>query len=260
MKFRRQTTGVVRESAAEDSNAGPVSGWLTLADPGGSDVTVKPVAYLPTYEELLAPLRGSAFCLLELGVWKGDSLAMWHDAFPEATIIGIDLRPPQMDLGPKVHCVAGDQSDANLLASVRAELAPDGFAVVIDDASHVGQVSARSLQALYVQHLKAGGLYIVEDWGTGYLSSWPDGDELSGSVGTEGLDEAVEGGRAGASRLPSHDFGMVGLVKRLVDHTAAGTLAVHQPERLKETLPIKWMRVQDGMVILKKPGELLASR
>ena len=54
--------------------------------------------------------------------------------------------------------------------------------------------------------------------------------------------------------MPSHDAGMVGLIKRLVDHTAAGTLAVHQPDRVDGPLPIEWMRVQDGLAILKKPA------
>lgn len=251
MAFRRLRAAA---SGAALAHSGPQEGWLKLPDASGTDVTVKPLVYLPTYEEVLAPLRGSAFSMLELGVWKGDSLAMWRDAFPEATIVGVDLGPPDIDLGPKVHVVAGDQSDGHLLARLRAEFAPDGFAVIIDDASHIGHVSARSLQALYMQHLKPGGLYILEDWGTGYMSSWNDGAELSADVGIEGLEEVVPAGDGGASRLPSHDFGMVGLVKRLVDHTAAGTLAMLAAGRLKETLPIQWMRVQDGMVILKKPG------
>lgn len=230
------------------------TGWLKLPDASGSDVTVKPLVYLPVYEEMLGPLRGSAFSMLELGVWKGDSLTMWRDAFPEATIVGVDLDPPQLELGPNVHIVVGDQSDAALLAGLRAQFALEGFAVIIDDASHIGQVSARSLQALYMRHLRPGGLYILEDWGTGYMTSWPDGAELSSDVDVGGLDEIVDAGDAEAQRLPSHDLGMVGLVKRLVDHTAAGTLAMLGAERLQEPLPIAWMRVQDGMVIVKKAG------
>jgi hypothetical protein len=193
--------------------------------------------------------------MLELGIWKGDSLAMWRDAFPLATIVGVDLAPPKLDLGPRVRVVAGDQSDAIMLAKVRADHAPDGFDVIVDDASHIGQLSARSLQALYPLHLRPGGLYIIEDWGTGYLSDWADGVALCAVVGSEGLDaghDSSAGVGDGKLRFPSHDAGMVGLVKRLVDHTAAGTLAVHQPDRIASPLRIEWMRVQDGLVILKK--------
>jgi hypothetical protein len=193
--------------------------------------------------------------MLELGIWKGDSLAMWRDAFPFATIVGVDLAPPELELGPRVHVVAGDQSDAIMLAKVRADHAPDGFDVIVDDASHIGQLSARSLQVLYPLHLRPGGLYVIEDWGTGYLSDWADGFAPCAVVGSEGLN-AGHDSSAGVGdvklRFPSHDAGMVGLVKRLVDHTAAGTLAVHQPDRIASPLRIEWMRVQDGLVILKK--------
>ncbi len=236
------------------------SGWLRLPDASGTDVSVKPLVYLPIYEELLAPLRSTEFSMLELGVWKGDSLTMWRDAFPGATIVGVDLNPPQLDLGPRVRVITGDQSDAGLLARVRAEHAPEGFALIIDDASHIGEVSARSLQALYREHLRPGGLYVIEDWGAGYLASWDDGGPLSADVGVDGLDEAVDGDGKGVRRLSSHNVGMVGLVKRLVDHTAAGTLSMHQPDRVHETLAIEWMRVQDGLVTLKKPGTLVTRR
>jgi hypothetical protein len=213
---------------------------------------VKPAVYLPVYEELLGALRGESFALLELGVWKGDSLAMWRGAFPLATIVGIDLDPPQVDLGPRVHAIAGDQADVELLDRVRAEHAPGGFAVIIDDASHIGTLSARSLMALYPRHLRPGGTYIIEDWGTGYLTDWPDGAILSATVGAEHLD--LTAGPSEEGRLPSHDAGMVGLIKRLVDHSAAGTLAVHQPDRVDAALAIEWMRIQDGLAILKKPA------
>jgi hypothetical protein len=182
---------------------------------------------------------------------------MWHDAFPRATIVGIDLVPPRVDFGASVHVVTGDQSDPALLARVSAEHAPNGFEVIIDDASHIGRLSARSLQALYQRHLRPGGLYIIEDWGTGYLGTWPDGTDPSAVIGTRDLDKgpnSPNGDPDLVARLPSHDGGMVGLVKRLVDHTAAGTLSVHAPAWLADPLPVQWMRVQDGLVILKKPA------
>lgn len=259
MHVRRPRSPLGRRQAGEDPSEVEVevaSGWLSLPDGSALDVAVKPAAYLPTYEQVLAPLRGREFTLLELGIWKGQSLEMWHSAFPKATIVGVDLGPPPLDLGPNVHLIRGDQSDAELMSRLRAEIAPDGFAVVIDDASHVGQLTARSLQALYRQHLQPGGLYIIEDWGTGYMSSWPDGGDPTAMISSDTLDDGVEIDGSEARRLPSHDFGMVGLIKRLIDHAASGTLAVHQPAHVSESLPIQWMRVEDGLVILKKPGAL----
>jgi hypothetical protein len=233
------------------------SGWLRLPPPrDGYDVGVKPDVYLPTYEELLGHLRVRRFTLLELGVWHGDSLVMWRDAFPRATIIGVDLEPVELDLGPRVHIVRGDQTDGELMTRLRAQYAPGGFEVIIDDASHMGITTARSLQQLYRQHLRPGGTYIVEDWGTGYVSSWFDGGAVQEPIGIAHLDASTRPMLADEPApipMPSHDIGLVGMVKRLVDHVASVTLGVHAPERLDEPLQIEWMRVHDGLVALRKP-------
>lgn len=227
-------------------------GWLALPDRSQPDVAVKPEPYLAIYEELLTPLRRSSFALLELGVWKGDSLEMWRDAFPRATIVGVDLRPPPIDLGPTVHVIEGDQSDATLMARARAEYAPNGFEVIIDDASHVGALSASSVRALYMDHLRAGGIYVIEDWGTGYLPDWVDGGLLDRPLDIAGLADSER--RPDGELLVSHQAGMVGLIKRLVDHVAAGTVGYGQPERLRKALPIEKLEIWDGLVVLRKPG------
>ena len=145
-------------------------GWLRLPEQRSVDQGVKPVPYLPIYERLLGPLRRRQFTLLELGVWAGHSLEMWRDAFPRATIIGIDLNPPDLHLGRRVHIVRGDQADAALMKRVRDNHAAKGFDVIVDDASHIGVTTARSLQVLYSDHLRPGGLYCIEDWGTGVFA------------------------------------------------------------------------------------------
>ncbi len=231
-------------------------GWLELPA-SNTDANVKPAAYLPIYEDLLGFLRSRCFVLLELGVWRGDSLAMWRDAFPGATIVGVDLLPPSIDLGARVHIVAGDHTDAALLAHLRTKHAPDGFDVIIDDGSHLGVTTARSLQALYVDHLRSGGLYVIEDWGTGYAPSWSDGEALRVPLDIDSLDAissqqvSVEG--SGLS-MPSHDFGLVGVAKRLIDHVSAVTIAYVTPDLLRSALPIEEMIVKNGMIILRKPS------
>ena len=136
-------------------------------------------------------LRDRSFALLELGVWKGDSLAMWRDCFPGATIVGVDMLPPDLELGPRVTIVQGDQTDGELLARLRDEHAPDGFEVIIDDASHLGELSAESLAVLYTRHLRPGGLYFIEDWGTGYLTDWVDGGAPEAVIGTGRIADSV---------------------------------------------------------------------
>jgi hypothetical protein len=230
-------------------------GWLRLPESETADPVVKPVPYLPIYEKLLGHLRDQAFTLLELGVWRGDSLQMWRDAFSQATIVGVDLGPPDLQLGPRVHVVRGDQSDAELMRSVRMEHAPAGFDVIVDDASHFGVTTARSLQALYAEHLRPGGLYFIEDWGTGYMPSWHDGGQLVSPLDVGNLDSTTTPMSAEVAApvpMPSHDLGMVGMVKRLIDHAASGTVRDAQPDAVGDVLAIESMTVWNGIVVLRK--------
>lgn len=227
--------------------------WLRLPERTTADPVVKPLPYLPIYEKLLTPLRDQAFALLELGVWSGDSLEMWRDAFPRATIVGVDLGPPDLQLGPRVHVVRGDQSDADLMRRLRTEYAPAGFDVIVDDASHIGVITARSLQALYAEHLRPGGLYCIEDWGTGYLPDWEDGQRLAAPLDVGSLDAAATAEGSTRVSMPSHDAGVVGVIKRLIDHTASDSVRLGQPDVVDEVLAVESMTVWDGIVALRKP-------
>jgi len=231
-------------------------GWLRLPAHRQADKGVKPPPYLPIYEQLLGPMRRRAFTLLELGVWGGHSLEMWRDAFPRATIIGVDLDPPDAHFGHRVHVIQGDQADAALMRRVRETHAPKGFDVIIDDASHLGVTTARSLQALYREHLRPGGIYCIEDWGTGYLTDWHDGGPIAARLDVKDIDsvtETMQSETATPIPMPSHDIGTVGLMKRLIDHTASGTVRWAQPDAVDEVLPIESMTVWDGIVVLRKP-------
>lgn len=233
------------------------AGWLRLPEDRPVDQAVKPALYLPIYEELLASLRKRPFVLLELGVWGGHSLEMWRNAFPRATIIGIDLKPLDRDMGPRVHVVEGSQADPELMQLVRERYAPEGFDVIIDDASHLGVTTAQSLQILYPQHLRSGGLYCIEDWGTGYLPDWPDGGPMAAPLNVRNLDaptSSVGGGATHAAPMSSHEDGVVGLIKRLIDHTACQTVGLAQPSMVEEPLEIRSLCVWNGIVALWKPG------
>jgi hypothetical protein len=181
---------------------------------------------------------------------------MWRDAFPRATVIGVDADPPDLDLGRRVHIIRGDQTDAALMQRVRETHAPEGFDVIVDDASHFGITTARSLQVLYSEHLRPGGLYCIEDWGTGYMPDWYDGGEIASILDVSHLDSSTTSMQAEIATpipMPSHDLGAVGLIKRLVDHTASGTVRLAQPDIVGEVLAIEAMTVRDGVVVLRKP-------
>ena len=182
--------------------------------------------YLEIYEALFGSLRLQPVALLELGIYKGGSLAAWAEYFPHGRIAGLDREPPS---GPseidRVRMYAADQADTAALSRVAREAAPDGFDIIVDDCSHIGRLSKASFWHLFENHLKPGGLYCIEDWTTGYWPWWPDGRSLAAEPDTE-------------RRMPSHDAGMVGFVKQLIDEFRPG-VEHHTPQQLYAAL--LWM-------------------
>ena len=178
------------------------------------------------------PLR-----LLELGVFHGGSLLMWQEYFPRGLVVGLDLNPnPFAQMPDRVRFYQGAQDDHDLLDRIARECAPEGFDIVLDDASHVGTLARASFRKLFGQHLKRGELYVVEDWGTGYWDSWSDGrryrmaDEQRQSAGRAIASTSRRALAALGIQPPphadtdphfaAHNFGMVGFVKELVDEAA----------------------------------------
>ena len=143
--------------------------------------------------------------VLEVGVQSGGSLLLWCDLWPTVEcVVGIDVAPPTGPLNSRIRFYAVDQRDAARLDEIARATGP--FDLIVDDASHIGEWSWATFQALW-PHVAPGGIYAVEDWGTGYWSDWPDG------VGYT------------PSPPPGHVAGMVGLIKRLVDELDHGVMA-----------------------------------
>ena len=190
---------------------------IELARSGQYDAE-KDESYLSHYESLFSPLRERPIHLMEIGVLHGGSLRLWRDYFTRGSINGIDINPaPEVLNGaPRIRFFQADQSDAARMEAIAREAAPDGFDIIIDDASHLGSHTAAAFQVLFERYLRPGGYYCIEDWGTGYWDRWPDGRKPQRlEIHSEGIE------------FPSHQCGMVGLVKQLVDQ--CGILDVYHP-------------------------------
>ena len=219
----------------------------SLASIIGATDNIKPPAYVPIYEQIFAPLRHQKLKILELGVFQGGSLKVWERYFPHAEIAGLDLRLPGMafDSG-RVRMFEGDQSDPGILDRIAAEVAPDGFDIVIDDAAHIAALAKASFWHLFEHHLRPGALYCIEDWGTGYWNGWPDGSKF----------ETFESRTNGVQRrFPSHDFGMVGFVKQLVDECHYN--AIKDTQVLPNNRPSRFacMSIYAGLVVVTKAAD-----
>jgi len=210
------------------------------------------IHYLKNYEDAFTELVDRDVRLLELGVKHGGSLLLWRDYFERGAIVGLDINPVSIDdASGRIHTYQGPQQDTALLTRIAHEVAPDGFDVIIDDCSHIGVLSRVSFWHLFDNHLKPGGLYIIEDWGTGYWDHWVDGAKYK--PGTKSFSQPLYKLTRilarlqqvpSLKRLPfvrtllrqakasvvrrefhSHDCGMVGLVKELIDELGKQDIA-----------------------------------
>lgn len=136
--------------------------------------------YLAIYNSLLGPYVGSAVRMLEIGVYKGGSLALWRKFLGDkATLFGVDIDPScaRYD-GERGSVRIGSQDDPEFLAQVVAEMG--GVDIVLDDGSHVASHQRVSFETLFPL-LSEGGLYLIEDMHTAY---WPSYEGGLGKPGT----------------------------------------------------------------------------
>lgn len=136
------------------------------------------LAYTDIYERYLRSWRRQRFTLLELGVYRGNSLRMWNAFFPRATVVGLDLEPVAAERAAEFEVTVGSQSDPEVLASV-VRRHPD-LRLVVDDASHITPLTIASFRHLFPQ-LPRGGMYIIEDLAPNTYEDWPGHDAERGT-------------------------------------------------------------------------------
>jgi hypothetical protein len=232
--------------------------------------------YLRNYEEYLQPLVDEEVKLLELGVYKGGSLLLWRDFFARGIVVGLDLNPVDVrDESGRIRIYQGQQQNTELLDLMAKENAPAGFDIIIDDCSHIGELTRISFWHLFDNHLKPGGIYVIEDWSTGYWDSFFDGVAFSYRANLEfspvrfrirstlahlqrsapALNRSLRSLKRLLNRkqFRSHDYGLVGFVKELVDECGMADISRTDkgtpPFRVSK---FREMRISPGQVFIVK--------
>lgn len=124
-------------------------------------------SYLEVYEEILEPYRQTALNILEIGVFKGNSLRMWERYF-NGNVYGVDcdLQPHggMADLSEMVE--SGKHNikifDAANKEEVNRYFSEIRFDVIIEDAGHHLEQQIE-LYNIYKNYLTDNGIYIIED-------------------------------------------------------------------------------------------------
>lgn len=122
--------------------------------------------YWHRYTEIYDPILGQMTdvrLVVEIGVFRGDSIAWLAEQFADAMLFGVDLLPmqPNWPVSSRIHYKQADQADRVAIAQVFEGL-PGPPDLVIEDGSHIPQHQASSLAEGFLR-LRRGGLYILED-------------------------------------------------------------------------------------------------
>jgi SAM-dependent methyltransferase len=130
--------------------------------------------YFAAYDREFAPYRAAPVKMLEIGVARGGSIALWRQFLgPEAQIVGVDINPRCKGFeAPGIAVEIGSQADTAFLAELVSKHGP--FDIILDDGSHRMADQITSLEALWPA-LRPGGTYAVEDIHTSYFTRFGGG-------------------------------------------------------------------------------------
>lgn len=117
------------------------------------------------YDYFLKPIKNNKMNVLEIGVYKVNSIKLWLDFFKNANIYGIDINKIYFT-DDRVQIFKGDQSNMNDLKKIVNKIGKCGF--IIDDGSHVPKHQLDTFNYLFDKCLDYGGIYIIEDVETSY--------------------------------------------------------------------------------------------
>jgi hypothetical protein len=119
--------------------------------------------------------------MVEFGIFKGGSIALYEELYSPKRLVGVDVRDervPALDAYLEGHSATDrvrlyygtDQGDRDALHRIAKEnFDGERLDVVIDDGSHRYEPSKASLN-VFLPLLRPGGLYVIEDWSWAH---WP---------------------------------------------------------------------------------------
>ncbi len=118
--------------------------------------------YLEVYHRHFARFRGKSPVIVEIGVWQGGSLQMWHDYFGAGCrVVGIDIDPRCLEFADaNTTILIGDQGSREFLATVREQV--PRIDILIDDGGHFVAQQIATFEELY-PHIQPNGVFLCED-------------------------------------------------------------------------------------------------
>ncbi|WP_170335330.1 SAM-dependent methyltransferase [Ruegeria arenilitoris] len=208
----------------------PTGSLDAIATEMGTDKRSAKHDYMRFYEALLSGYRDQKFTMLELGVGipsrRAPSLRTWKEFFPNADIVGMDIREVSKEFEEsRVHVEIGDASSPKALRRIFRRWKPS---IVLDDASHFWSHQILGFKTLFPM-LPPGGIYICEDVHTSFS------------------------GEPGQSKYADCDESFWQLVARLQTAIASGKSHPHISDRHEQRM-VAWI---DAILVSRKTVAIL---
>jgi SAM-dependent methyltransferase len=149
--------------------------------------------------------------LSNMGVFgaPGASLRGWRDLFPQASVYGADIDRGILFEEDRIKTFYCDQLDKSSIRAVWSQPALRGGAdIIIEDGLHAFEANISFLEGS-LDHLRPGGIYVIEDIGWEDIERWH-----------ERLDKVY------SKQYPTHEFAFV----VLAEHDDSNLLVIRRPE------------------------------
>ena len=119
-------------------------------------------SYLTVYDKIFSRLKNDKNKILEIGVYKGDSLNLWSEYFINSEIYGVDCKISQIDVNLHENIKVIEVPDAYSIETTKLLTDIGKFNVIIDDGSHRVE-QQRYVIENYCNLLTDNGILIIED-------------------------------------------------------------------------------------------------
>ncbi len=154
------------------------------SDKGGDDGLPKPYAwpshtYVEMYDLMFRLHKNDVSLLIECGIGHfdqnsevamsqtyeaGASLRIWRDYFPNARIIGVDIRRDILFSDERIDTYHCDQTEPESIEKfvLKAGLCKNSVDIIIDDGLHTFLAGKTFFEEM-IKYLDNNGIYIIED-------------------------------------------------------------------------------------------------
>ena len=115
------------------------------------------------YEKYFYKFRNDSFKFLEIGTWKGASLASFFFYFKRAFIYGIDRNFKNSFSSKRLEFIYCNTTKASDLKNLKKKFKEKKFKIIIDDGSHLLTDIVSNLK-FFFKLVDKGGYYVIEDF------------------------------------------------------------------------------------------------